>query len=67
MKKVKMKTHRGAAKRIRKTGSGKFVHAHGWKSHLLEGKSPSRKRRLRHKVVADRTSRKKLQRLLPYI
>ncbi|HBQ27338.1 MAG TPA: 50S ribosomal protein L35, partial [Syntrophomonas sp.] len=43
----KTKTHRGAAKRFKKTGSGKIKRAKAYASHLLGSKSPKRKRRLR--------------------
>ena len=43
----KMKTHRGAAKRFRRTGTGKLRRRRANKNHILEKKSPKRKRRLR--------------------
>ena len=43
----KMKTHRGAAKRFKQTGSGKLRRRKANLNHLLEKKSPSRKRRLK--------------------
>jgi large subunit ribosomal protein L35 len=43
----KMKTHRGAAKRFRRTGSGKLRRKRINKNHILEKKSPKRKRQLR--------------------
>ena len=43
----KMKTPRGAAKRFRRTGSGKLRRRRANKSHILEKKSPKRKRQLR--------------------
>ena len=43
---LKAKTHRGAAKRFKVTGSGKIVRNTMGKRHLLEHKSPARKRRL---------------------
>ena len=43
----KMKTHRGAAKRFRRTGSGKLRRRRANKNHILEKKSPKRKRQLR--------------------
>ena len=43
----KMKTKRGAAKRLKKTASGKLKRHKGWKSHLLEAKRPKRRRHLR--------------------
>lgn len=43
----KMKTKKSAAKRFKKTGSGKIVHQHSGHRHLSTKKSPKRKRRLR--------------------
>lgn len=43
----KIKTVRGAAKRFKKTGSGKFVHRRAYRSHILTKKSQKRKRQLR--------------------
>ena len=43
----KMKTHRGAAKRFRRTGTGKLRRRRINKNHILEKKSPKRKRQLR--------------------
>jgi large subunit ribosomal protein L35 len=42
----KMKTHRGAAKRFKRTGTGKLMRRKGYLNHILEKKSPRRKRRL---------------------
>ena len=42
----KMKTHRGAAKRFRVTGTGKIRRKHAFRDHLLEHKPTSRTRRL---------------------
>ena len=50
----KMKTHRGAAKRFRRTGTGKLRRRRANRSHLLEKKSPKRKRQLR--AVTDVSS-----------
>ncbi len=43
----KMKSHRGAAKRFRRTGTGKLRRRRANKNHILEKKSPKRKRQLR--------------------
>ncbi len=43
----KMKTHRGAAKRFKKTASGKLKHGRAYHSHILTKKSSKRKRGLR--------------------
>lgn len=63
----KMKTNRAAAKRFRKTASGKFKAGHAFKSHILTKKSTKRKRGLRatNHVRAEDAGR--VQRMLPYI
>jgi large subunit ribosomal protein L35 len=61
----KMKTHRGAAKRFKKTGSGKFKRFRAYGSHLLEKKSPRRKRRLRQSSTISAADYKRVTRLLP--
>lgn len=43
----KMKTHRGAAKRFRRTGTGKLMRRQANKNHIMEKKSPKRVRQLR--------------------
>ena len=43
----KMKSHSGAKKRFRKTGTGKLRARHAYSSHILEKKSPKRKRGFR--------------------
>ncbi|GAB4484370.1 MAG: 50S ribosomal protein L35 [Thermodesulfovibrionales bacterium] len=63
----KMKTHRGAAKRFKVTGTGKIVRNKGYKSHLLTGKPAKRTRRLRHDAVVDKTLAKSIKTLLPYL
>ncbi|AOQ24504.1 50S ribosomal protein L35 [Neomoorella thermoacetica] len=62
----KMKTHRGAAKRLRVTASGKVKRFRAYKSHLLASKTPKQKRRLRHPALVDTTDRRRVARLLPY-
>jgi large subunit ribosomal protein L35 len=47
----KMKTHSGAKKRFKVTGSGKVRARHAFSSHILEKKSPKRKRALAHPVM----------------
>ena len=63
----KMKTHRGAAKRFKKTGTGKIVRAHAFTSHILEKKSPKRKRTLRKSTVMHKTDAKRIARLIAYM
>lgn len=59
----KMKTHKGAAKRFRKTGSGKVVRKKEGMGHLLSGKSRKRKRRLKKIAVVTGGQLKKVDRL----
>jgi large subunit ribosomal protein L35 len=61
----KMKSHRGAAKRFKKTGTGKIVRMKSGKSHILTKKSRKRKRRLRKDVVTSSADAKRLQLMLP--
>ncbi len=49
----KLKTHRGAAKRVKRTASGKFKRHHAYHSHILSKKSTKRKRRLRSSVIVS--------------
>ena len=62
----KMKTHRGAAKRFRLTGSGKVRRNKAYKSHLLNSKSRKRKRNLRKATLIATVEQKKIKRLIPY-
>ncbi len=62
----KLKTHKGAAKRFKKTGSGKITRHHAFARHILTSKSRSRKRKLGQGVVADETNQPELKRMLPY-
>jgi large subunit ribosomal protein L35 len=62
----KMKTHRGAAKRFKKTKSGKVKRYRAFHSHILEKKSPKRKRRLRSAALVNDSDMKKIKKLLPY-
>jgi large subunit ribosomal protein L35 len=60
----KMRTHRAAAKRLRLTGSGKIVRKRAFARHILEKKSPKRKRRLGKMIVVSRADRRRARRLL---
>ncbi|MDH5202501.1 MAG: 50S ribosomal protein L35 [Nitrospirota bacterium] len=62
----KMKTHRGAAKRFKVTGTGKIKRWSGYKSHLLTGKSAKRTRRLRKSSLVSDAEYTHVKRLLPY-
>lgn len=61
----KMKTHRGARKRFKRTGSGKWKMKRSNRSHLLTKKSMDRKRRLRRAGFVDRSDAGRLKRLFP--
>jgi len=62
----KLKTHKGAAKRFKTTGTGKVMRNHAFARHILTSKSRTRKRRLTQSVVADDADQAKLKRMLPY-
>ncbi len=62
----KMKTHRGAAKRFKFTGTGKIKRSKANKSHLLTGKPAKRTRRLREGGLVDKTQVKTVKKMLPY-
>ena len=62
----KMKTHRAAAKRFKKTGSGKIKRSKAYASHLLGGKSPKRKRSLRKATLVSSVEQKRISKLIPY-
>ena len=61
----KMKTHRGAAKRLHETGTGKFKRAKANKSHILGKKTRKRKRNLRKAGLLDQADVRKIKKLLP--
>jgi large subunit ribosomal protein L35 len=62
----KMKTHRGAAKRLKKTGTGKLKRMRANKSHILTKKTTKRKRRLRKADLVAKGDAKRLHKILPY-
>ncbi len=61
----KMKTHRGAAKRFKKTAKGKIKRSKAYASHLLGSKSPKRKRRLRKAGLVSEKETKRISKLIP--
>jgi len=63
----KMKTHRGAAKRFRLTGTGRLKRSKAFKSHILTKKSAKRKRNLRKTTYVSTTQEKIMKKLLPYL
>lgn len=62
----KMKTHRAAAKRFKKTGSGKIKRSKAYASHLLGSKTPKRKRNLRKSGLVSDAEQKRIAKLIPY-
>lgn len=63
----KLKTHRGAAKRFKVTGSGKIKRYRAYKSHLLTGKSAKRMRGLRKSALVPDVQHENIKKLLPYM
>jgi large subunit ribosomal protein L35 len=61
----KIKTNRAAAKRFKKTGTGKFVYSKSHANHILTKKTTKRKRSLRQSHLIDKTNEKGLRLLLP--
>jgi large subunit ribosomal protein L35 len=57
----KMKTHRGSAKRFKKTGSGKLKRSHAYTSHLFSNKSQKQKRKLRKATLVSSGDYKRIR------
>jgi large subunit ribosomal protein L35 len=62
----KIKSHRGAAKRLKKTGTGKFLRSKAFRRHILTSKPTKRKRGLRKGELVTAADSGKLKRMLPY-
>jgi len=62
----KLKTHRGAAKRFTKTGSGKIKRNKAYKSHILTKKKAKRKRGLGQPTLVDSADMNRVTKMLPY-
>lgn len=63
----KLKTNRGAAKRFKKTGTGRLKAKRAFARHILTKKSAHRKRALRTPKFIDQTDARAVKRLLPYL
>ncbi len=63
----KMKTHRGAAKRFKRTGSGRLKRSRAFGSHLLTHKDVARKRRNKQSALVSKEDAGRIERLVPYI
>ena len=62
----KMKSHRGAAKRVSKTGAGKWKRMRANKSHILTKKTTKRKRGLDMPSMVSKADQKRVEAMLPY-
>lgn len=63
----KMKTHRGLAKRLKRTGSGKLKRSHAYTSHMFSNKSQDQKRKLRKAAIVSKGDQKRIAQLVTYI
>ena len=62
----KLKTHKGASKRFKKTGTGKVTRRHAFARHILTSKSRKRKRKLTQGVTVDAANAAEVKRMIPY-
>ena len=62
----KLKTHKGAAKRFKKTGTGKIKRGHAFARHILTSKPHKRKRHLDKDVILSKADEAKVKRMIPY-
>ena len=62
----KIKTNRAAAKRFKKTGTGKLVRNKAYKSHILTKKTTKRKRHLRKQAYCSKANAAVIKKLIPY-
>ncbi len=62
----KVKTHRGAAKRFKVTGTGKIKRGHAYTSHLMSNKPVKSKRKLDATTLVHKTQEKQIRALIPY-
>lgn len=65
MAKVKMKTHRGSAKRFKRTGTGKIKRAKAYKGHLTGKKSAKRVRNLRKGTLVSDGDQRRIDAMIP--
>jgi large subunit ribosomal protein L35 len=63
----KLKTNRGAAKRFRRTASGRFKRLQSHRRHILTKKSTKRKRHLRSPSLVAEVDTRMVSRMLPYV
>ena len=63
----KLKTNKSAAKRFKKSGTGKLIRNKAYKSPILTKKTTKRKRNLRKDIVTDATNAKVMKKIMPYL
>ncbi|HEX2445654.1 MAG TPA: 50S ribosomal protein L35 [Vicinamibacterales bacterium] len=62
----KLKTHKGASKRFKRTATGKFKRSRAFKQHILTSKTRGRKRKLKGTQTVADVDAAKLRKMLPY-
>jgi large subunit ribosomal protein L35 len=62
----KLKTHKGAAKRFKKTATGKVKRRHSFLRHILTSKAHKRKKKLSEAVLVSPADTPKVKRMIPY-
>jgi len=63
----KVKTHRGAAKRLDRTGTGKVSRKKAYHHHKAACKGPKRNRQLRGRTLVSAAEQKRISTLIPYM
>lgn len=66
MAKLKLKTHKGAAKRFKVTAGGKILRRHSFARHILTSKPSKRKRRLAKPNEVSSADARHIRAMLPY-
>jgi large subunit ribosomal protein L35 len=66
VKKLKIKTHRGAAKRFKMSAGGKILRMHSGKRHILGTKGPNRMRRIKKLTKVNKADTRNVRLLIPY-
>ena len=62
----KLKTHKGASKRFKKTATGRVKRGHAFMRHILTSKKKKTKRRLDLDTLVDKADERKVKRMIPY-
>lgn len=60
-----MKTHKGSAKRFKRTGTGKLRRHHAYTSHLFANKTQKQKRKLRKATLVSKSDQKRIDQMIP--